>query len=71
MSGQFHQPNGTKRKCTSRHYLGHVSVTNKTTPFFCQYTELEFMFNFNAVRFTLLASKIRVNLLVQNLRVER
>ncbi len=64
--GQFHQPNGAKCKCTSRHSLAPVS----TVQFHQQnYTQLHHCaqigntLNFYAVRPTLCASKISVNLL--------
>ncbi len=68
--GQFHQPYGAKRKCTSRHSLAPVN----TVQFHQQnYTQLHHCaqvgntLNFYAVRPTLYASKISVNLLAQKL----
>ncbi len=62
--GQFHQPSGTKRKCTDSHSsapLGAVQFHQQNNAQLHPYAQLENTLNFNTARPALCANKFNVN----------
>ncbi len=68
--GQFHQPFGAKRKCTSSHSSAPICSINLHQQNYAQLHQVENMLNLYAVRPMPCASKIFVNLLAQKLHVK-